>query len=134
MSLADIRPALRTFLLADSALSAAVGGARIYPGQLPQGQRLASIVYNEISDIGDHTMQGASGLARPRFQIDAWAKTADAASALALLVKERMDGASGVWGSVKVQGAFFDTGRDVYDADAELYGKSRDYVIFFEER
>jgi hypothetical protein len=33
-----------------------------------------------------------------------------------------------------VQGAFFDTGRDVYDAEAKLYGKSRDYIIFFEER
>jgi hypothetical protein len=33
MTLNDIRPALRTFLLADSALSAAVGAKRIYPVQ-----------------------------------------------------------------------------------------------------
>jgi hypothetical protein len=130
----DIRPGLRDFLLGDGDLSSAVAGNRIYPGQLPQGEIRPSVVYNEISNVGDHTMQGASGLARPRYQIDAWAQTADAAASLALLVKARLDGYSGAWGAINVQGVFFDTSRDLFDADAKLRGKSQDFIIFFGER
>ena len=50
-------------------------------------------------------MQGPSGLARPRFQLDAYAKSADLACALADLVKDHLDGFSGMMGDVAVQGA-----------------------------
>jgi hypothetical protein len=35
---------------------------------------------------------------------------------------------------VQVQGIFFDTEREDYQADIELYRISRDYLIWFEER
>ena len=134
MPLNDIRPALRSFLLADSTLAIAVGGERIFPVVLPQGQREPSIVYNRISAIGDHTMQGTSGLARPRFQIDAWAATHNAADELARLIKEALDGYSGLMGTVTVQGAFFDTARDDYQADINMHRVSQDFLIYFNER
>ncbi|MPZ58440.1 MAG: DUF3168 domain-containing protein [Rhizobiales bacterium] len=138
MSIADIRPALRTFLLADSAVAAAVGGTRIYPVVLPQGQVLPSVVFARISGLGDHHMQGASGLTRPRMQIDAWARTADEASTLADLVKFRLDGDRSPMGAgaaqVQVQGVFFDSERDDYDSESKLFRVSRDYFIWWEER
>jgi hypothetical protein len=79
-------------------------------------------------------MQGASGLARPRYQIDAYAPKADDANALADLVKARLDGYRGPMGAITVQGVFFETERDDYQADAKLYRASRDYFIWFEER
>lgn len=137
----DIRPALRAFLLADPAVSSAVGGVRIYPLVLPQGQKLASIVYSRVSGQGDHHMQGPSGLTRPRFQIDAWAESLDAAVVLADLVKERIDGFRGVMpntGSpsddVNVQGVFFDTEREDFQPDIKMSRMSRDYIVWFEER
>ncbi len=141
MALKDIRPALSAFLAADAAVAALVvtgSTTRIYPGKLPQGTTAASIVYSEISGEGDHHNAGASGLVRVRMQIAAWALTADAAHALFLAVKERIDGYRGVMGSggaaVNVQGVFIDTFRDIDDTVANLRGKVADYFIVYEER
>jgi hypothetical protein len=134
MPVADLRSALRTFLLGDGAIFVAVAGTRIFPVTLPQGESRPSLVVTRISGLGDHHMQGASGLARPRYQIDAYAPKADDANALADLVKARLDGYRGPMGAVTVQGAFFETERDDYQADAKLYRASRDYFIWFEER
>lgn len=137
----DIRPGLYAYLLADGSISTAVGGERIYPLILKQGVQLPSIVYNRVSGLGDHHMQGASGLTRPRFQIDAYARDPDLAMQLADLVKFRLDGFAGpmsLGGSpetfVQVQGIFFDTEREDYQGEIEMYRISRDYLIWFEER
>lgn len=140
----DLRGALRSFLLADSGISTAVGGSRIYPGIIAQGQTLPSIVYNLVTEQTDQTMQGASGLVSPRFQIDAWAQSQDDADNLARLIKNRIDGFRGVWpyGSnspkdvIYVQGVFSQNARYNYDdvAQPKLHGVSRDYVISYGER
>lgn len=141
MALKDIRPALRAFLVADTAIADLVktgSVTRIYPGKMPQGQTATSIVYSEISGQGDQHSQGASGLARVRMQIAAWAISADAAHALYLAIKERIDGYRGAMGSgatlVNVQGVFLDSWRDQEDTEANLIGKIADYFINYEER
>jgi hypothetical protein len=53
MSLQDIKAGLRTYLLADSAISTAVGGSRVYSMLVPQGQTSPSIVFTKISGQGD---------------------------------------------------------------------------------
>lgn len=132
----DIRPALRAFLLADAGIAAVVG-TRVYPIKIPQGVNAASIVYTRVSGRGDYHMAGPSGLAMPRFQIDAWAPTGDAATALAALIKARIDGFRGVMGSgpaaVTVQGVFLLDEREDYDDTVKLHRMSRDYAIDFEE-
>jgi hypothetical protein len=137
VSVKDLRPALRAFLLGDTAIQVIVSG-RVFPMVLPQGERRASIVYNRISGDGDHTMDGATGLARPRYQIDCWAADPDQAAALSNLVKSRIDGYRGTMGSgadqVTVQGVFLANEGDGYDADSKLYRDRRDYFINFEER
>lgn len=142
MSIADVRLGLRAYLLAYSAISTLVGALRIYPVKLPQGQVLDSIVYSRISGMGDHHMQGPSGLARVRIQIDCWSQSANAATVLANLVKERIDGFKGSmeWdesspgNAIVVQGIFFDSEREDLDQEVELYRMSRDYLVWFEER
>jgi hypothetical protein len=133
----DIRPALRSFLLADSSIATAVA-ARVYPIKLPQGTTGASIVYNRISGGGDYHMQGLSGFAHHRFQIDAWASTANAATALADLIRDRIDGYRGDMGAdsppvVTVRGVFMVDQREDYDDEAKLHRMSRDYFIDFME-
>lgn len=136
MALKDIRKALRAFVLADATVTT-LASTRMFPGRLPQGETRDSIVYQEISAQGDHHNEGPSGLARPRFQITAWSLTADGAQALALAIKERLDGYRGVMGSggnaVTVQGAFFDASRDIDDEVANLRGRQADYFVNFEE-
>ncbi|MBV5268975.1 MAG: DUF3168 domain-containing protein, partial [Afipia sp.] len=77
----DLRPALRSFLLADAGIAAIVG-TRVFPIKIPQGTppKVSSIVYTRISGAGVYHMGGDSGLAMPRYQLDAWAPTADAAT------------------------------------------------------
>lgn len=132
----DIRPGLFAFLAADSVIGALVtsgGISRIYPVRLPQGVLLTSIVYTRISGQGDYTMSGASGYTRPRYQIDAWAKTTDAAVALANAIKDALDGFSGAIGTganaIEVQGVFCADQREDYDDTVQMYRVSRDYFI-----
>lgn len=142
MSVKDLHPALFAFLVADAAIAASVpagsGKYHIYPNVLPQSVQTTSIVYQEVSQLGDHHNEGPSGIARTRLQIAAWAKTPPAARALALLIKARLDGYRGTMGSggaaVTVQGVFLQDQRDLYDDKVELHGKQADYFIWFEER
>lgn len=141
MSLVDIRPGLRAYLLGDAAITALVG-TRVYPVIAPQGQINSHLVYHMISNQGDRHMQGPSGLSRPRIQIDCWSQSFDQASVLGLEVKERLEGFRGLmpWGtnspqqSVEVKGVFFDSERDDFDNDVKLFMISHDYIVWFEER
>jgi hypothetical protein len=142
MTLADVRLGLRAYLLGLSAISTEVGGNRIYPLKMPQGQTSTSIVYSRISGLGDHHSTGPSGLSRPRIQIDCWAQSADAADALSRLVKERIDGFRGamLWGdnspeeAIQIQGIFFESEREDYDDTVKMYRSSKDFFVWFEER
>lgn len=142
MSVGDLRPGLRAFLAADATIAALVvagGITRIYPNKLPQGVVATSLVYQEISNVGDHHNAGPSGLASPRMQITAWAGSADAAATLARAVKSRIDGYRGTMGSggdaVTVQGVFFQDSRDIEDDETPtLFGKQADYRIVWNER
>jgi hypothetical protein len=93
-----------------------------------------------VSGLGDYTMQGPSGYARPRFQIDAWAPrpSPDAAVTLANAIKAALDGYTGPMGSganaVFVQGIFIEDEREDYDDTVQMFRVSRDYFIHYGER
>lgn len=133
----DIRPALRSFLLGSPEIATIVA-ARLYPIKLPQGTTGPSIVYNRISGAGDYHMQGLSGFAKHRYQIDAWAPTAEVATTLADLIRDRIDGYQGPMGAdspptIEVQGVFMADQREDYDDAAKLHRMSRDFFITFIE-
>ncbi|MEY9580960.1 hypothetical protein ABIE88_008536 [Bradyrhizobium diazoefficiens] len=132
----DIRPGLFAFFAADSVIGPLVtasGVSRIFPIVLPQGVKLTSIVYTRISGQGDYTMQGASGYTAPRYQIAAWAPTADAAVRLANAIKDAFDGFKGAIGTgndaVDVQGVFCGDQRETYDDIVQMFGVMRDYFV-----
>lgn len=132
----DIRAGLFAFLSADAGVAALVtsgGIARIYPLKMPEGVKLTSVVYTRVSGHSEYTMQGPDALARSRMQIDAWATTAPAASALANAVKDAINGYHGTMGSVAVQGVFMADERESYDDAVQMYGVSRDYFMHYEE-
>lgn len=141
MTVADPRPALRFYVLADAAIASIVG-IRMFAGRMPQGEIRTSIVFTRVSGVGDHHLQGPSGLARARFQIDAWAQTLDAAVALADLIKARIDGFRGTiqWddnspgNALTIQGIFFESESEDYDDTAKLYRARRDYFVNYDER
>mgnify|MGYP000959898617 CR=1 FL=1 len=129
---------LRAFLLADSDISTAVGGSRIYPVQLPQGTKLLSIRYTHISGQRVVSSTRDLGLSGPRIQIDAWGPSYDGVVSLADLILARLSAYQGVLKdespSDKVaQGIFFESERDGYEPEAKLYFFSRDYFVWFED-
>jgi hypothetical protein len=133
----EIGEALRTFLLADAGIAAAVG-VRAYPVELPQGKtdttRYPAIRYTIISGQRvQASPQGAAGLAGLRLQIDTVADGFDAAYALAELVRKRIDGYRGLMGSVTVRGVFFDNERSAFEPETRLHFFSRDYFVWFQE-
>ncbi len=141
MTLADIRPGLRSLLLANANIVAAVS-SRIYPVLLPQGVVDDSIVYNRITENESAHYVGPTGLILMRMQIDALSQSADGASALADLIKQHITGFSGIisYGSnspqsyVWVQGIFMLSGDEEYFNDTAMYRRRRDYNIVFGDR
>lgn len=141
MTLADIRPGLRSLLLGNASIVAAVSN-RIYPILLPQGVVDDSIVYNRITESETSHYVGPSGLILMRIQIDAISQSTDRASAIADLIKEHINGFSGIisYGSnspqsyVWVQGIFLLGGDEEYFNDSAMYRRRRDYNIIFGDR
>lgn len=137
----DVRMALRAILLSDATVSALVGGNRIMPIRLEQGQKNASIVYNRITEEGHYQMNGPAGIGQARMQVDSWGSLPSAAVELANAAYDRLSGFQGVvaWGSsspqeeIRVHGIFLESGREDYDAIADMYRMSRDYMIWYEE-
>ena len=123
---------LRTFLLADSGIAAAVE-SRVYPIRLPQAPGMPAVTYFKVSGLRHYGTAGPEGLSRPRIQIDCWARTYAAALSVAELVRQRLEGYSGAMGSATIQGVFFENEQEFFEAEPELYRVSRDYMVFFEE-
>lgn len=134
-----IREAIRTILLGDAGVSAAVGGKRIYPLQMAQGVREPSLVYQRVGGVSDTLLEGPQGLRETRLQLDAWALDPDAAARLITLAETRLNGYSGVipvgddspQAECKVSGLFLDNERDSYDGTAKLFRDSRDFRVLW---
>lgn len=137
----DIRPALYALLVGDPTVSSLVGGSRIYPVRLPQGDRGPSLVYHRITGLVEYEMNGSAGLLQTLMQLDAIATSADAATQLGNAVHDVLSGYRGTvffgtaspQNSVVVQGIFQTNERDIYDAPTEMTMLQRDYSIWYGE-
>src|SRR4029077_12790747 len=94
MTLVDVRFGLVELLTSNASINGIVAG-RVYPVKLKQGETRDSIVYNRITEFETYKMDGPSGLVSALYQFDAWSKSTDSATALALLVKELFGGFRG---------------------------------------
>lgn len=137
-----IDTALRSYLMGDAAIAALVVG-RVYPLRLPQPKtgrtELPAITYTRISTVRHGQLRGRASLARPRFQVDAWAYKPDDAAALGALCRERLEGFVGDWldedtspaAPIKVA-IEFDSERDFFEEDilGGLSRRSADYFLW----
>jgi uncharacterized protein DUF3168 len=116
--------ALRAYLLDDVQIAALVGN-RVYPLRLPQKVTLPAIVLTRISGLRFAHLRGADALARPRYQVDCWAATHDAASRLGALCRQRLNGYTGTWSDADSPATTIpvtilldaDGDRDLFDED-----------------
>ena len=127
-----IESSISTFLLADAILSGLIA-SRLYPLKLPQKPTLPAVTYQRISGERVHDMSGASGLAEPRFQFDAWADKYLDAKSVADAIRKRLDGFKGLAETDTVQSALLESDRDFYEDDVKIWRVSMDYFIGFTE-
>jgi len=130
-----IEQALMTFLLAQTGITDLVG-TRIHFVQAPQDTETPYLVFQKISGVREHSHDGASGLANPRFQFSAFAETYSAAKGVIAALQTALDGYTGTMGGVGgvyVGAALYEDENDLGREDSGLFGVSADYFFWHEE-
>lgn len=95
-------------------------GNRIYPVELPQGAGVPSLTYYKVSEEGQKTLNGLSGLTRTRMAIDCWATSYSDANALAKIIRGNvttpgLDGFRGMLAGIFVQKCSCNIGMDAIE-------------------
>ena len=142
MSVDSIGELLRLFLLADTTIGGLIGStattARVHTLRLPEKPTLPALVIKRVSGVRIGNLRGAASLAKPRYQVDAWASSVEGAQALGAAVRQRLEGFVGTWSddaspatSVFVQVEFVDD-REFFEEEISggLCRHSADYFIF----
>ena len=108
---------LKAHLQGGAAVSALVAD-RIHPQIVPEGSTLPVVTYTSVFGQPVSCLDGfTSAVARYSVQIDCWAKTRDAAAALALAVRDRMNTAASSFSALITQDPLI---KD-YEADTRRY-------------
>ena len=126
-----IEAAIRSILINDATVKAIT--TRCYPVALPQSPTYPLILYTKITGMRDHHLQGPSGHAHPRFQIEAWAKTYTEAKTLADAIREALDGYSGTAAGTKLGSCLIESERDDYQNEIDVHRVIQDYFTWHEE-
>lgn len=124
---------LRTFLLADSAISTDVGATRIHAEELTQNSDLPAMILQQTDNDHDHDMEGSLGIAKAIMQITSWAATLIAAKSLAELVRQRLQGKQVTMGTTEIRGIFARPDHDLFSTDPRRFGVEADYDITYIE-
>lgn len=125
---ADIIEAVYSKLSTTAGVTALVS-TRIYPDLMPQPPTLPAVVYQMISNDREERHRGATGDARPRFQITCWATTAIAAGNLANQVRLAIMAMSGTIAAVVIRGVWNAGETRGYEPDTLRYFSAIDFFI-----
>ena len=131
MAATVIEQALRAVLVADAGVLAIT--TRVYPNYIPQSPTWPLIVYQKISGPRDHDINGPTGKAHPRFQLESWAKTYDGAKSLANAVRLALDGNIFTEGAVTIGSIVLQSEFDVYEPDVKCHKIVMDFNIWHTE-
>lgn len=133
-----IEEGLAILLKSDAGLNALISG-RVYHMRIARDSAMPCLTFQRISTPREitHDTRGASGLAHPRFQFDAWARTYKDAKAVIDRLRACLNGFSGVVGTppntVRVQAATILDEHPEADNECGLWRSMSDYEIWHEE-
>lgn len=123
--------AFRTKLLGYSTVSAIVG-QRMYPDALVQNATMPAIVYYVTNTTRDHYIAGLTKLAHARMQLDCYAATRSAASALSKAIRETgIDSYRGVTDTYTFCGVEFDDGDEYLQEPPTDGNQEHRYIVSF---
>ncbi len=137
MSDETIEAAIVSALINEATISAIVS-ARVYPMTAPQGTALPYIVYQQISAVRDHTMDGPSGYTDSRYQLTCWAVSYKLGKQLFEAVRKFFDGFHATVINRPIQYVQFENELDTFAKQPgvdviDRYGKQIDLKITFDE-
>jgi hypothetical protein len=130
--------AIYDFITNQAAITTRVS-TRIFPNSIPQSNTVFPVlVFTQISGPHDHTLSGAAGVFRARFQFDCWSTDYSDCINLAEDIRDSFQGYQGAMGTVTCQFALLDNELSSYTpptdgSDAGLHRKTLDYIIRLEE-
>lgn len=134
--MSSIDESLVTILQASTAVTA-LAGQRIYPLRALQTAQRPLVIYQRISATREHSHDGPSGLARPRFQFRCVANSFSQARGLADAVRGALDGYQGTVGGVRIDAIVFqnelDTDDAAMDEDATTASVLMDFYVWHGE-
>lgn len=117
---------LVAYVLADPLIEEKIA-TRLYSVRGDQSGPVPYVVYQTVSGGQGHAHDGATGLEEFRVQFSIFAKTSLECDDLRDLIKDRLDGFSGVWVDVRVGYCFFDNDIDGIADTANLKQKTIDF-------
>lgn len=131
----QIEQAVLKALLADSGVTGLIG-QRLYYVKAPQDVAKPYVVFFKASAPREYSHDGASGLARPRFQFSCFAMTYKKAKQIAEAIRgviEAFSGTMGGAGGVEVGSCFCINESDIFEDNTQLYHVAVDYLIWHKE-
>jgi len=129
----QIEQAVLKELLADSGITDLIG-ERLYYVKAPQDVAKPYIVFFKVSAPREYSHDGASKLARPRFQFSCFAMTYYEAKQIAEAIRVAIEAFSGTMGTgVEVGSCFCLNESDMYEEDTKLFHVAVDYLIYHKE-
>jgi len=111
---------------------------RISPLESQQGAILPYIVYQRIAGPRLRSLDGASGMATPRIQLDIWDDSYADTKTLADAVRNALDDYAGVIAGYTVRDLYIEDEGESFlhpggGDELRAFGMRQDYVIWFEE-
>ncbi|NBW09764.1 MAG: DUF3168 domain-containing protein [Caulobacteraceae bacterium] len=128
----NLKADLRARLAADTAIAALVGNAVSW-FEKNRADGYPCLILNTIEPGRDYTHEGPDGLDNPRIQFDCYGTTDVQADALALAVRDEMEG-SGVWGGSRFGPGFLESENSFTEGEQDggqrLYRVSLDFTFY----
>ena len=132
----SIESYIHSVLVADAAVAALVGSgtsAKVYFVILPQGATYPAISITKISGIRDNDLEGPTGFANPRIQVDCWAQTYTQLASLAAAVRKALSGHVGGDDGISVRSVILNNETDFYEDTPKAFRKSLDFLVWHNE-
>ena len=111
--MADIGENFRTFVLADASIAAVVG-TNMEQNKVDQDTDTPFIYYSRTGESEDMDHAGSGGISDITFSVQCVDEDINASMSLAELVRSRLDGFKGTFGTQRVLGVFVSDRNDDY--------------------
>lgn len=116
-------------ILSNDATITGIVGTSIFPLAAPDGTDLPYITYFKISHNPNKNKSREKTIETLRIQIDNFAVSNTAASALADAVNSALSYYTGTVESINIDIITFEDENDLHEVDSKVYRKEQDYLI-----